>query len=109
SFGRQMCGAGPGIMMFRQNDKLAETLKLTDAEQAKYEDFKAASRATSETMQNTCDANLGSTMPNRMEGMETRMAAMLTAMRTVRPALDAFYASLTEAQKAQFDSRSGTQ
>jgi hypothetical protein len=32
---------------------------------------------------------------------------MLAGMKAVRPAFDAFYASLTDQQKADFNSRSG--
>jgi hypothetical protein len=35
--------------------------------------------------------------------MEQRMEAMLQAIRTVRPAFDAFYATLTDAQKTRLD------
>jgi hypothetical protein len=36
--------------------------------------------------------------------METRMEAMLQAVKTVRPAFDAFYGTLDSDQKARLDS-----
>ena len=35
--------------------------------------------------------------------METRLKAMVEAAKTVKPALDNFYASLSDEQKARFD------
>jgi hypothetical protein len=35
--------------------------------------------------------------------MEKRLQAMIDAANTVRPALDSFYASLSNEQKARFD------
>jgi hypothetical protein len=42
-----------------------------------------------------------------MELMEKRSEAMLQAVRTVRPALDGFYASLTDEQKVLINSGRG--
>jgi hypothetical protein len=47
------------------------------------------------------------TMPGRLEAMETRLGAMLQGIKTVRPAADAFYASLTDGQKARIDNNQG--
>ena len=38
--------------------------------------------------------------------MEKRMDAMLQAIRTVRPALEALYATLSDEQKARLDANS---
>jgi hypothetical protein len=39
--------------------------------------------------------------------MEKRMDTMLQAIRTMRPALEAFYATLSDEQKARLDSNYG--
>jgi hypothetical protein len=39
----------------------------------------------------------------RTEAMEKRMDTMLQAVRTMRPAPEAFYASLSDEQKARLD------
>jgi len=43
----------------------------------------------------------------RMDAMEKRMDTMLQAIKTMRPALDAFYAVLSDEQKARFNSNAG--
>jgi hypothetical protein len=103
--GSRMCRHGSGGLMQWRIEGLAETLKLNDAQRAKLEDFKTASAKAADTMRSACTGDMGTTVPSRMEAMETRMGLMLTAITTMRPALDAFYASLTDDQKAQFDSR----
>ena len=46
-------------------------------------------------------------MVGRMEAMEKRLDAMSQAIKTVRPALEAFYATLSDEQKAQTQFRPG--
>jgi Spy/CpxP family protein refolding chaperone len=100
------CG-GSGRYMQWRTERLADRLKLTDEQRTKFEDFKTASSKAADAMRTACAADVGTTMPGRMDAMEKRMDAMLAGMKAVRPALDAFYASLTEQQKAEFNSRSG--
>ncbi len=47
------------------------------------------------------------TIVARAEAVEKRMDAMLQAVRTMRPALDAFYATLSDEQKARLDQAYG--
>jgi Spy/CpxP family protein refolding chaperone len=101
------CGYGSGRHMQWRTERLADRLKLTDEQRTKFEDFKTASSKAADAMRTTCAADVGTTMPGRMDAMEKRMEAMLAGMKAVRPAFDAFYASLTEQQKAEFNSRSG--
>jgi hypothetical protein len=90
-----------------RTERLADRLKLTDDQRTKFEDFKTASSKAADAMRTACAADVGTTMPGRMDAMEKRMEAMLAGMKAVRPAFDAFYASLTDQQKADFNSRSG--
>ena len=45
----------------------------------------------------------------RLEAMEKRLDAMVQAGKTVQPALEEFYASLTNEQKARFNSSASRQ
>jgi hypothetical protein len=47
------------------------------------------------------DDNLGP--PDRLATADVRLDAMLEAIKWVRPALDDFFATLSDEQKAQFD------
>jgi hypothetical protein len=54
-------------------------------------------------MQSACPTELASTPTGRMTAVRERVAAMLKAVQTVRPALDAFYAALNDEQKERFN------
>ncbi len=98
--------AAAGFAEWR-TDRLAEQIKLTDAQRAKFDEFKAASIKSAEVMRDACLAEVPQTIVGRTEAMEKRMDTMLQAVKTMRPALEAFYATLNDEQKAQLDSNSG--
>jgi hypothetical protein len=100
----RMCDPGSaGFVQWRTEQ--IDALKLTDAQRTKFDALKAASSKAAETMRASCSAELpAATVPGRMEAMEKRMEAMLANMKSVRPALDEFYGSLTDEQKTRLDS-----
>jgi len=104
--GRMCDPATAGFAEWRIS-RLEQLIRPTDAQRLKLDELKAASTKASEAMRSACPTDIPATMPGRMEAMEKRMEAMLQAVKTVRPALDAFYATLTDQQKAQIDSNSG--
>ena len=97
--------AAAGLFGWRA-DQFAELIKPTDAQLPKFDEFKAASIKAAEIMRDACRADIPETIIGRTEAMEKRMDAMLQAVRTVRPALEALYATLSDEQKARLDSSS---
>jgi hypothetical protein len=87
-------------------DRLAELIKPTDAQRPQFDEFKAASAKAADITRDACLADIPETIIGRTEAMEKRMDAMLQAVRTVRPALEALYATLSDEQKARLDSNS---
>lgn len=101
-----MCNpAGAGFSGWRA-DRIAELIKLTDAQRPKFEEFKAASVKAAQAMRDACQADIPDTIIARTEAMEKRLDAMLQAVRTVRPTLEALYATLSDEQKARLDAGS---
>jgi cytosine/adenosine deaminase-related metal-dependent hydrolase len=88
-------------------DRLERVLKPTDAQRVKFDELKAASTKAAEAMRAACPTDVPTTMVGRMEASEKRLDAMLQAIKTMRPALEGFYATLTDEQKAQIDSSTG--
>jgi hypothetical protein len=84
-------------------DRLAELIKPTDAQRPKFDEFKAASIKSAEVMRDACLAEVPETIIGRTAAMEKRADAMLQAVRTVRPALEALYATLSDEQKTRLD------
>jgi hypothetical protein len=105
-FGRMCSPRAAGFAEWRL-DRLERTIKPTEAQRGKFDEFKAASNKAAETMRTACPTDVPTTMVGRMEAMEKRLDAMSQAMKTVRPALEAFYATLSDEQKAQLNSDRG--
>ena len=102
-----MCNPGSGGFAEWRADRIAELVKPTDAQRTRFDEFKAASIKSAEIMRDACQADVPATIVGRSEAMEKRMDTMLQAIRAVRPALEAFYASLGDEQKARLDSNVG--
>jgi len=56
-----------------------------------------------EGLQAACPNDVPLTPVGRLEAMQHRLEAMLTAAKLVEPALDEFYATLSSEQKARFN------
>jgi len=105
-FGGMCNPAAAGFAEWR-TDRIAERVKLTDAQRAGFDEFKAAAIKSAEVIRNACLTEVPATIVSRAEAMEKRMDTMLQAIRTMRPALEAFYALLSDEQKARLDSNVG--
>jgi hypothetical protein len=84
-------------------DRIERELRPTDAQRAALVDLDKASREAAETLKANCKPDDALTPPGRLEAMEQRLDAMLKALTTVQPALERFYSSLTDEQKAKFN------
>jgi len=58
-------------------------------------------------MRVACPTDVPATATGRMEAMEKRLDAMLQVVKTVRAPLEAFYATLSDEQKARLDAPPG--
>ncbi len=84
-------------------EKIADVVKPTDAQQADLKKLQDATDKAVATLQAACPDEVPLTPPGRLAAMEKRLQAMIDAATTVKPALDNFYASLSNEQKARFD------
>jgi hypothetical protein len=99
-----MCEPGATGFAEWRTDRLERIVRPTDAQRGKFDEFKAASAKAAEIVRAACPASYPKTVVARMELMEKRADAMLQAVKTVRPAMDALYATLSDEQKARLDS-----
>ncbi len=100
---RRMCSPRAAGFAEWRLDRLERVVKPTEAQRAKFDEFKAASDKAAEAMRAACPTDIPATMVGRVEAMEKRLDAMLEAVKTVRPALEAFYATLSDDQKADLN------
>lgn len=99
-----MCSPqGAGLAEWRKQ-RIEQLIKPTEAQRKALDDLQTASTTAAETVAAACPREYPTSAPARLELMEKRMEAMLAAVKTVRPAFDAFYATLTEEQKARLNS-----
>jgi hypothetical protein len=85
---------------------IEEIVKPTETQRAAFDALKDASNKAASAMVTACPQDYPSTSSARLEAMEKRLDAMLEAVKTVRPAFDAFYAALTDEQKQRLDTAS---
>jgi hypothetical protein len=105
-FNRMCSPAAAGFAEWRI-DRLEQVIKPTDAQRAKFDEFKAASKKAVEAMRSACPTEIQNTMVGRMQAMEKRIDAMSQGVKIMRPALEDFYATLSDEQKAKLDSNRG--
>jgi hypothetical protein len=84
-------------------EQIAQTVEPTDAQRTALDAFKDATVQALEVLKASCPTELPSTPTGRLAAMHQRLAAMLEAVRTVRPALEQFYGLLNDEQKARFN------
>jgi LTXXQ motif family protein len=83
-------------------ERIAQTVEPNDAQRAALDKLKDATAQALDILKAACPTALPSTPTGRIEAMRQRLEAMQQAVRTVRPALDKFYGSLNDEQKARF-------
>jgi hypothetical protein len=84
-------------------EKIADVVNPTDAQQGDLKRLQDATNKAVSVLQAACPDETPLTPPGRLAAMQTRLQAMVDAAKTVKPALDTFYASLDNEQKARFD------
>lgn len=84
-------------------EKIEDAVEPTDAQAADLDKLQAATDKAVGILQAACPDQTPLTPPGRLDAMEARLKAMIEAANTVKPALDSFYASLSNEQKARFN------
>jgi hypothetical protein len=83
--------------------RIEQSIKPTQQQQDAFEKLKAASTEAANQLQASCPIEMPQAAMDRFDAVGKRLDAMATAIKTVRPALASFYASLTDEQKARFN------
>jgi ABC-type transporter MlaC component len=84
-------------------ERIAQTVEPNDAQRALLGELRAVTEKALDLLRASCPTALPSTPTGRIEAMHQRLDAMLQAVRIVRPALERFYQSLNDEQKARFN------
>ena len=84
-------------------ERISQVVQPTDVQRLLLDELKAESAKAIELLKGTCPNDLPSTPTGRLAAMQARIETMLAAVKTVHPALDRFYQSLSDEQKARFN------
>jgi ABC-type transporter MlaC component len=102
SVGADLCSGQTAGLTDWPIERIAQTVEPNDAQRAALDQLKDATAKALDILKAACPTALPSTPTGRIEAMHQRLEAMQQAVRTVRPALEKFYESLNDEQKARF-------
>jgi LTXXQ motif family protein len=91
---------GAGLAEWRV-ERIERLVSPNDAQRAALDNLRNASTKAAQIVAAACPREFPASATGRLELMEKRLDAMQQAIRTVRPAFDAFYATLNDEQKAR--------
>jgi hypothetical protein len=97
------CRAKPHGIASLSTEGVARTLDLDPAQIAALDDLSQASDRAAGALAGSCPEHVPLTPTGRLAAIETRLGSLVGALDTLRPALERFYASLSETQKARFN------
>jgi hypothetical protein len=102
---RRFCDARSVGLTQLQTTWVARLLKPNETQKKALDDLAAASGKSIDMIASACPKRTPrlQTVPEQFEMMEKRIENAMQAVRTVRPAFSAFYASLDDKQKAKLD------
>ena len=84
-------------------DRIEQTIRLTEQQRGAFDSLKSRSSKAASELRASCPSQMPSTIVTRLGAVDLRLSAMLQVVKTLRPALDNFYAALNDEQKARFN------
>jgi uncharacterized protein YicC (UPF0701 family) len=83
--------------------QIEKAVQPNEAQQARLNDLQTAAAQAAEQLAASCPSELPATPPARLAAVAKRLDVMLQAVKNVRTALNDFYDTLNDEQKAQFN------
>jgi hypothetical protein len=83
--------------------RIEEVVKPTEHQQSALEKLKQTSENAANELRGSCPTRAAEAPVARLDEMHNRLGAMVQAVENLRPTLATFYASLSDEQKAQFN------
>ena len=99
----QGCGAAQPAALQWPADQIEARLHPNDTQRAALKVLQDANARAADMLNAQCQPNDATTPPARLDAVEGRLDAMQQAVYLVSTALEGFYATLSDEQKAQFE------
>jgi len=100
---RQLCGDPDKGVTAWPIAEITRAVRPTPEQRALLDELKTAAAKAADAFKESCVDSYAMTPPGRLRAMTNRVSATLNAVRIVRPALEQFYNSLNDEQKARFN------
>ena len=84
-------------------DRILQAVRPTEVQRTALDALNDATNQAADFLEANCPVDQTLTPPARVAAMEKRLDAMMEAIKIVQPALQSFYGSLTDEQKARFN------
>jgi len=97
------CSQGAGNFIDLPVQRIEQVVQPTAQQQSVFDSLKKAAQNASDQLQSSCPTAVPKSPVARVDTVETRLTAMAGAIKSVRPDLNNFYASLSDEQKARFN------
>jgi LTXXQ motif family protein len=97
------CGVDQAVALNWPADEIENRLHPTDAQRSALQALRDASAKAADMLKTACQDIDAATPPARLAATAKRLDVMLQAIKPVRSALDDLYATLSDEQKAQFE------
>jgi hypothetical protein len=99
----QRCGAAQPAALQWLADEIEARLHPNDAQRAALKVLQDANARAVDILNNACQPKDAITLPTRLDAVDGRLDAMQQAVNLVSAALEDFYGTLSDEQKAQFE------
>ena len=103
-----LCGDQAASFTRLPVQRIEEIVKPRGQQRNALEALRQVSENAADQLRASCPARTPDSPVSRLDVMSSRLDAMIQTVKTVRPALVTFYASLSDEQKAQFNNRIGS-
>jgi ABC-type transporter MlaC component len=97
------CSQGAGSFIDLPVQRIEQVVQPTAQQQSVFNDLKNAAQKAGDQLQSSCPTAVPKSPVARVDTVEARLTAMADAIKSVRPDLQNFYASLSDEQKAKFN------
>jgi hypothetical protein len=98
-----ICGAAPSGVMEWPTAEIDQTVRPTDAQRASLAALQNATAQAADLLKTSCVTEDPLTPPARLAAVGKRLDTMLQAVKMVSAALNDFYGTLSDEQKARFE------
>jgi hypothetical protein len=103
SVGAELCSGQTAGLTDWPIERIAQTVEPDEVQRGALDTLKHATANALDILRASCPTELPSTPTGRIAAMGQRLTAMLQAVRIIRPAIETFYQSLNDEQKARFN------